>query len=266
MKKKMDWKTIRQLIGQKPIRVGLILGSGLGNVLPLEKVKQFDYSNLAGFNETSVTGHQGKLIIGSINETKVAILSGRTHFYENGKANTMRGPIEFLTKLGISRLFITNAAGSLRKDIPTGSLMVIKDHINFSGLNPLIGEKSEQRFVNLTKTYDIKMREELLAAAKQNSIKISQGVYAWVSGPSFETPAEIKALSMLGADAVGMSTVPEAILGKFFGLEVTAISVITNMASGLSKEKISHDQTKHIAKLCEKKLRKLLISLLRNSK
>ncbi|MDG2355356.1 MAG: purine-nucleoside phosphorylase [Paracoccaceae bacterium] len=266
MKRKLNSKDISQLIGNAPVRVGLVLGSGLGGILPLKEVSEFDYEELADFDETSVTGHQGKLMIGSINETKVAILSGRTHYYENGKSDTMREPIEFLTKLGISHLFLTNAAGSLKQNIPTGSLMVIKDHINFSGLNPLIGEKSEERFVNLTKAYNNGMIEAIFTAAKENNLKISQGVYAWFSGPSFETPAEIKALNMLGADAVGMSTVPETILANFFGLKVAAISIITNMAAGLSEEKISHDQTKHIAKSCEKKLQKLLISLLRNFK
>ena len=263
---KLNEKDVKQLIGQTPIEVGIVLGSGLGNVLPLDKVKEFGYEELTGFNETSVTSHQGKLMIGSIHETKVAVLSGRTHFYENGKPDTMRGPIEFLAKLGISHLFLTNAAGSLKQKISTGSLMVIKDHINFSGLNPLIGEKSEDRFLNLTKAYDKGMIEALFTAAKQNDLKISEGVYAWFSGPSFETPAEIQALSILGADAVGMSTVPEVILGNFFGLKVAAISVITNMAAGLSEETISHDQTKRVASLCEKKLQKLLISLLRNFK
>ena len=144
--------------------------------------------------------------------------------------------------------------------------MVINDHINFSGLNPLIGEKSEERFLNLTKAYDNNMVKAIFTAAKENDLKINQGVYAWFSGPSFETPAEIQALRILGADAVGMSTVPEVILGNFFGLKVAAISVITNMAAGLSQETISHEQTKRIANSCEKKLEKLLISLLRKFK
>jgi len=266
MTEKLNWKDVKKLIGGNSVKVGIVLGSGLGNLLPLKKIREFGYEDLAGFNGTSVSGHKGKLIIGSIDRTKIAVLSGRTHFYENGQPDTMRGPIEFLSKLGISHLFLTNAAGSLKQNIPTGSLMVIKDHINFSGLNPLIGENSESRFLNLTKAYDGNMINALLTAAKKNNLKISQGVYAWFSGPSFETPAEIKALSILGADAVGMSTVPEAILGNFFGLKVAGISVITNMAAGLSQETISHDQTKRIANLCEKNLQKLLISLLRNFK
>ena len=135
--------------------------------------------------------------------------------------------------------------------------MVIKDHINFSGLNPLIGEKSEARFLNLTSAYDKLMVKKILKAGKENNIAIKKGVYAWFSGPSFETPAEIQALRILGADAVGMSTVPEAILANFYGLRVAAISVITNMAAGLSKERISHKQTKDIANLSRKKLGKL---------
>ena len=262
--KKLGAKDVIKMIGTHPIQFGLVLGSGLGNSLPLQKFKAFEYNDLVGFSEPSVTGHQGKLIIGSINKTRVAVLSGRTHFYESGKSDTMRGPIKFLAELGISRLLLTNAAGSLQDNIPTGSFMVIKDHINFSGLNPLIGEKSEARFLNLTSAYDKPIIEKILKAGKENNIAIKKGVYAWFSGPSFETPSEIQALRILGADAVGMSTVPEVILANFYGLRVAAVSVITNMAAGLSNERISHKQTKHIANLSRKKLEKLLISLLRN--
>ena len=266
MSKSLNSEDIKRLIGNIPIKTGFILGSGLSNALPLTELNEFHYKDLEGFNTTSVTGHHGKLMIGSISGKKVAVLSGRTHYYENGNSDTMRIPIHFLSKLGISNIILTNAAGSLRQDMPTGSLMVIKDHINFSGLNPLIGEKSEDRFLNLSNVYEKDIREKLFIAANQNAFEIHEGVYAWFSGPSFETPAEIKALKILGADAVGMSTVPEVILAKFFSLKVAAISVITNMAAGLSNEEISHAQTKRIAKVCEKKLQKLLISLLRNFK
>ena len=168
--KKLGAKDVIKMIGTHPIQFGLVLGSGLGNILPLQKFKAFEYSDLLGFSEPSVTGHQGKLIIGSINKTRVAVLSGRTHFYESGKSDTMRGPIKFLAELGISRLLLTNAAGSLQDNIPTGSFMVIKDHINFSGLNPLIGEKSEARFLNLTSAYDKPIMKKILKAGKENNI------------------------------------------------------------------------------------------------
>ena len=175
----------------------------------------------------------------------------------------MRKPIQFLKHLGVKKLILTNAAGSLRENIPTGSIMVIKDHINFSGLNPLIGENSDQRFVNLTLAYDKEINKLILESGIENNIRIIEGIYAWFSGPSFETPAEINAVKYLGADVVGMSTVPEVILSRFFDIKVSGISVITNMAAGLSNENISHKQTKEIAKLNEKKLRDILISLLR---
>ena len=165
--------------------------------------------------------------------------------------------------IGVEKLVLTNASGSLRKNIPTGSLMVIEDHINFSGLNPLIGENSEDRFVNLTVAYDKDISEMILKAGNEQNINIKRGIYAWFSGPSFETPAEIKAIRSLGADVVGMSTVPEVILSRFFKIKGAGISVVTNMAAGLSNETISHEQTKEIAKLSERKLSKIIISLLR---
>ena len=175
----------------------------------------------------------------------------------------MRTPIKILKDLGVEKLVLTNAAGSLRSNIPTGSIMIIKDHINFSGVNPLIGENSEERFVNLTSAYDKDINNMILESGNENNIKIKEGVYAWFSGPSFETPAEIKAIQYLGADVVGMSTVPEVILARYFKIKVAGISVITNMAAGLSNENISHEQTKEIAKLSEKKLSNIIISLLR---
>ncbi len=261
--KKIKINDIQKIIGKKKIDIGLVLGSGLGKVIPIKKKIEFEYNEIEGFNLPSVTGHSGKLLLGNIHNRLVAVLSGRTHFYENGKADTMRNPIKLLKDLGVKKLIVTNASGSLRKNIPTGSIMVIEDHINFSGLNPLIGENSEDRFVNLTVAYDKNINELILEAGNEQNINIKRGIYAWFSGPSFETPAEIKAIKSLGADVVGMSTVPEVIISRFFKIKVAGISVITNMAAGLSKETISHEQTKEIAKLSEKKLSKIIISLLR---
>ena len=263
MTKKLKISDILKITRNKKIEIGLILGSGLGQAIPLKEKFEFDYSDLDGFCLPSVTGHTGKLLIGTTQKQSIAILSGRTHFYENGKPDTMRNPIQFLKHLGVKKLILTNAAGSLRENIPTGSIMVIKDHINFSGLNPLIGENSDKRFVNLTLAYDKEINKLILESGIENNIRITEGIYAWFSGPSFETPAEINAVKYLGADVVGMSTVPEVILSRFFDIKVSGISVITNMAAGLSNENISHKQTKEIAKLNEKKLRDILISLLR---
>jgi purine-nucleoside phosphorylase len=197
-------------------------------------------------------------VIGDLEGLRVAVLGGRAHYYERGDATVMRGPIETLGALGADRLLLTNAAGSFRADIPPGELMLIADHINFSGRNPLIGEPTDARFVNMVDAYDPDFRADLLAAAQAESVPLAEGVYAWYSGPSFETPAEIRALKLLGADAVGMSTVPEVILARFLGLRAAAISTITNMAAGMSDEAISHEHTKAMAPLGAAKLERVL--------
>ena len=176
----------------------------------------------------------------------------------------MRLPLEVLKALGCDKLILTNAAGSLRPEMPPGSLMLLDDHIAFAGTNPLIGEKTDARFVPLTDAHDANLRAGLKAAAKAEGIDLPEGVYCWFSGPSFETPAEIRAAKVLGADAVGMSTVPEIILGRFLGLRCAAISVITNMGAGLSDESISHDHTKAMAPLGAAKLEKVLRRFLRD--
>jgi len=170
----------------------------------------------------------------------------------------MRLPLEVLKALGADKMIATNAAGSMVPEMKTGSIMCLSDHINFSGLNPLIGEQSDARFVPMRDCYDPTMREVLTRAAMIAKVDMQSGVYAWYSGPSFETVAEIKAIRTLGADAVGMSTVPEVILGRFLGLRCAAISTITNMAAGMSDEAISHEHTKAMAPLGAAKLELVL--------
>jgi purine-nucleoside phosphorylase len=205
-----------------------------------------------------VSGHQPKLVVGVLEGARVAVLGGRAHYYEKGDAAVMRTPLQTLKALGVERLILTNAAGSFRPDIPPGELMLIADHINVAGTNPLIGEATDARFVNMTDAYDPELRRELTAAAAAEGVALPEGVYAWYSGPSFETPAEIRALKLLGGDAVGMSTVPEVILARFLGLRVAAISTITNMAAGMSDEAISHEHTKAMAPLGAAKLERVL--------
>jgi purine-nucleoside phosphorylase len=172
-------------------------------------------------------------------------------------------PIATLKALGADTIILTNSAGSLNPVVAPGALMVVTDHINFSGRNPLIGEPSDARFVPMTAAHDPDLRHGLRRAAGEAAVTLHEGVYAWYSGPSFETPAEIRALRSLGADAVGMSTVPEVILARFFGLRVAAISVITNMAAGLSDEAIGHAHTKAMAPLGAAKLERVLRAFLR---
>jgi purine-nucleoside phosphorylase len=251
-------ETIRARAGAAPVHAGLILGSGLGHLAEAVKGVAIDYADLPGFPHAGVSGHNPKLVIGTLERTRVAVLGGRAHYYEKGDAGVMRLPLEVLKALGADRLILTNAAGSFRPDIPPGDLMLISDHINFSGRNPLIGEPNDARFVNMTDAYDPTMRQALTAAAAAEGIALKDGVYAWYSGPSFETPAEIRALKVLGADAVGMSTVPEVILARFLGLRVAAISTITNMAAGMSSEVLSHEHTKAMAPLGAAKLERVL--------
>jgi purine-nucleoside phosphorylase len=255
---------IRTLAGPEPVRLGLILGSGLGHIAGAVDGVTIPYADLPGFPHGGVSGHNPVLAIGQLEGQRVAVFGGRAHYYENGDPGVMRLPLEVLKSLGAEGVIATNAAGSLRTDMATGSIMSLSDHINFSGLNPLIGEATDARFVPMTEAYDPAWRTALRAAAAKAQVEMFTGVYAWYSGPSFETPAEIRAIRILGADAVGMSTVPEVILARFLGLRVAAISTITNMAAGLSAEKISHEHTKAMAPIGAAKLEATLRQFLRD--
>lgn len=257
-------RLIQSRAGAAPVRLGLILGSGLGHLAETVSGVAVDYADLPGFPHAGVSGHNPKLVIGDLEGVRVAVFGGRAHYYESGNPAVMRLPLEVLAGLGAEALIATNAAGSLRPDIRPGDVMLLSDHINFSGLNPLIGEPTDRRFVPMTDAHDPGLRMRLKAAAEAEGIALPEGVYAWYSGPSFETPAEIRAIRTLGADAVGMSTVPEIILARFLGLRAAAISTITNMAAGLSDEKISHEHTKAMAPLGAAKLERLIRKMLRD--
>ena len=250
--------------GREPVRLGLILGSGLGHLAQAVEGVTIPYADLAGFPQGGVSGHNASLTIGRFEGQRVAVFGGRSHYYEHGDPRAMRVPLDLLKDLGAEAVILTNAAGSLRPDMPPGSIMCLSDHINFSGLNPLIGEPTDRRFVPMTDAHDVTLRARLHRAADQTGTDLHSGVYAWYSGPSFETPAEIRALRILGADAVGMSTVPEVILARFLGLKVAAISVITNMAAGMSDEAISHEHTKAMAPIGAAKLETVLRRCLRD--
>ena len=250
---------IRTHTDNAPIRIAMILGSGLGPLIEdVMDATTINYADLPGFPGAGVSGHSANLVVGTLADVPVAVLSGREHYYENGRADAMRPALETLKALGADTLIATNACGSFRADIPPGDCMVLNDHINYSGLSPLIGEPSDKRFVNLTEAYDPAIRTALSNAAKEEGIDLKEGVYAWYSGPNFETPAEIRMLKMLGADVVGMSTVPEIILARFLDMRAAAVSVVTNMAAGLGNEHISHDHTKASAPMGAAKLRRIL--------
>ena len=254
---------VRARAGDAPVRLAMILGSGLGQLASAVQGTAIRYADLPGFPHAGVSGHNPTLVIGDLEGQRVAILGAREHYYENGNPAAMRDALETLAALGVTDLILTNAAGSLRADIRPGDLMLLSDHINFSGLNPLIGEATDRRFVPMTDAHNPTLRAALKAAADAEKVPLPEGVYAWYSGPSFETPAEIRAIRTLGADAVGMSTVPEVILARYFGLRVVAVSVITNMAAGLSDEAISHAHTKAMAPVGAAKLERVLRAMLR---
>jgi inosine/guanosine/xanthosine phosphorylase family protein len=228
-------------------RVAMLLGSGLGAFAEeVKAIATIPYGDLPGFPQTTVGGHVGRLVLGHVGPTPVAVMQGRAHYYEHGKADAMAGAIRAMAELGCETLFQTNAAGSLRLDMPPGSLMAISDHINFTGVNPLFGTV-ENRFVDMVDAYDPGLLKRLLAVAKETNVVCHEGVYIWFSGPSFETPAEIRAARVLGADAVGMSTAPETILARHAGLKVVGLSLMTNYAAGLVPGALAHEQTLAVA-------------------
>ena len=231
-----------------PYAVGLILGTGLGGIAAaVTNAVRIPFADLPGFPVSTVSSHRGEVVTGLLEGIPVIVYSGRVHYYEAGDANVMRVPIATLKALGVDSVILTNSAGSLNPVVSPGSLMVITDHINFSGRNPLIGEPSDARFVGMTNAYDKALHDELLSAAVHADLVFASGVYMWFSGPSFETPAEIKMARILGADAVGMSTVPEVILARFYRLRVAAVSIITNFAAGMTGDELSHEETKTVA-------------------
>ena len=249
--------------GFKP-KVAVVLGSGLGTFADeVKAIATIPYGELPGFPQTTVGSHAGRLVLGHVGKTPVAVLQGRAHYYERGQADEMAGAIRTLAEAGCETLLQTNAAGSLRLDMPPGSLMAISDHINFTGVNPLFGVGSgNSRFVDMVDAYDPKLVARLLAAAKVANIVCHEGVYIWFCGPSFETPAEIRAARTLGADAVGMSTVPETIVARHAGLKVAGLSLMTNYAAGMSHDKLGHEQTMAVAREAADRVRRLLRTFL----
>jgi purine-nucleoside phosphorylase len=225
--------------------LGIVLGSGFSHVLcELEVDARVAYSKLAGFPKTSVAGHGGELLIGKLGGTPVIVLSGRAHYYEGHAMEQVTFAVRTLVDYGIKDLLLTNAAGGINRKFRAGDFMLLTDHINLMGVNPLRGTALPglPRFVDLSQAYDPVLSKTIALAAKQKKTKLQRGVYLAVSGPSYETPAEIRAFAQLGADAVGMSTVPETLVARQCGLRVAAISCITNLGAGISKNPLSHQE------------------------
>jgi xanthosine phosphorylase len=253
---------IRQRAGIHP-RVGIVLGSGLGAVADaVAEPTVIDYADLPGFPRPTVAGHGGRAVLGQIGGVPVAVLQGRAHVYEGGDFDAIRTPIRALRAAGAEILVLTNAAGSLHAEVGPGRLMLITDHINMSGVNVLAGPNEDEvgpRFLSLRDAYDPELRDRLRAAAGELGTELAEGVYLAVSGPTFETPAEIRAFERLGADAVGMSTVHETAVARHCGLRVAAVSAITNLAEGMNPEPLSHEQTLRDARVAADALAPLLV-------
>lgn len=237
-------ETIRRLAPHARPQVAVVLGSGWGGVArQVEDLVRIPYAELDGFPQAGVAGHSGELLLGRVGAREVAIMSGRKHAYEDGDVKAMRTPLMALRALGCTTLVLTNAAGSCDPAMAAGSLMLVEDHINLPQRSPLVGERGPERFVDMADAYDPGLRATAKAVAARLGIELREGVYLWCLGPQFETRAEIRMFRGLGADAVGMSTVPETILARHAGMKVLAISLMTNMAAGLSEENLSHAHT-----------------------
>ncbi|MFT4901212.1 MAG: purine-nucleoside phosphorylase [Lentimonas sp.] len=240
----------RALLDFKP-ELGLVLGSGLGFFADdrIEVVGHLPYGEIEGFPVSTVPGHAGRFVYGHLGDKRVICMQGRFHFYEGYSMAELTSPIRLMQQLGVTTLFLTNAAGGIHPDYTPGDFMLLSDHINLLGTNPLIGTSSSdgQRFPDMSAVYDPELRGKIRQWAQAAGQDLKEGVYLATTGPSFETPAEIRAFATLGADAVGMSTVPEAIVARQCGMRVIGISCITNAAAGISKNPLSHEEVTETA-------------------
>jgi purine-nucleoside phosphorylase len=254
--------------GRSPLepQVGLVLGSGLGAVVEgMADPVALDYAEIPHFPAVTVAGHSGRLLVGRWATTEVAVLQGRFHYYEGYAMEDVTFPIRVLGALGVRCVVLTNAAGGINLRLRPGSLMLITDHLNLMGANPLRGPNDERfgpRFPDLTHVYSPRLRALAHEVAREIGLVLEEGVYAAMSGPSYETPAEIRMLRQLGADAVGMSTVPEAIVARHMGMEVLGLSVIANMAAGLTDRPLRHEEVLEAAARVQEQLRALIGRLL----
>ena len=249
---------LKEKVDFKP-EVGVILGSGLGDVVKaVENPIVIPYKDIPHFPTISVVGHEGNLVFGKVNNVNVVLMQGRFHYYEGNGFDPVVYPIYVLKLLGIEKLIITNACGAINRNLKPGDLMLINDFLNILGINPLIGENNEDfgpRFPDMSGPYDRGMIEDI---KKLSDEELKEGVYAYFNGPAYETKAEIRAFEVMGADTVGMSTVPETIVANYMGIKVLGIACITNMATGIAKEKHSHKEVLEVANKASFKLAKLI--------
>ncbi|MCL2044848.1 MAG: purine-nucleoside phosphorylase [Oscillospiraceae bacterium] len=256
---------VQNKIDHKP-KVALVLGSGLGGYAELvEDAQTIDYSQIEGFPISTVAGHHGRFVFGYINEVPVVVMQGRVHYYEGYPISDVVLPIRLMGLMGAETLFLTNAVGGINKTFAAGDFMLISDHILVNVPSPLLGPNLDElgtRFPDMSEIYDLDVREKIKAAAKSLDISLHEGVYLQTSGPNFETPAEIRAYGTMGADVVGMSTACEAIAANHMGMKVCGISCISNLASGISKTPLTHDEVQETADIAAPKFQKLLTEVI----
>ena len=238
---------LQNLMQNRKPETAIILGSGLGGIADnLQNKLIIKYEEIEGFPKSTVAGHNGQFVIGRIEDKEVLCMQGRFHLYEGHNPKVIAEVIQALKHIGIKELIVTNAAGSLNPDFHPGEIMLITDHINFSGCNPLLGANDDKigpRFFDMSNAYDNDLQKKARNIAQKNNIKLNEGTYLMVLGPNFETAAEIRAFRILGADAVGMSTVPEVLAAVHCGIKILAISALTNFGTGIQTTPLSHEET-----------------------
>jgi purine-nucleoside phosphorylase len=251
---------VRDHAGDEPIETAVVLGTGLGATLEnlLEQAVVLPYADLPAFPKLGVSGHEGKLAVGLLEGERVAVLSGRAHYYENGDLRAMEGAFEALAMLGARVLILTSSVGSCNADLAPGTLALVTDHINATGLNPLAHQGGEGALIPMTEAYDPRLLKRMRRASAGGGVSVREGVYMWFPGPSFETPAEIRMARLLGADFVGMSLPPEVILARRLALRVCAVSIVTNFGAGFHGGDPTHSQTKEVAQQGSIAIRRLL--------
>lgn len=250
-------------------KTAIVLGSGLGRfAAALSGATTVPFGDIPGFSKSTVVGHSGNLIAGEMEGQRIAVMQGRIHAYEGHSGAAIATPIRILKRLGVERLILTNAAGGLKHEMAPGSIVIIEDHINFSQFNPLIGPNDDSfgpRFPDMTEPYDRNLRAALERAAQETGVAVKKGVYLFALGPNFETAAEVRMYGKLGADIVGMSTVPECLVARHCGIMVAGLSIVTNHATGISKEPLTHLETLATAERAGVDVERLLRAFLRKS-
>ena len=246
--------------------IGIILGSGLGSLADqIENATVVSYSDIPNFAKSEAIGHANELVIGTLKGKTIIAMKGRFHYYEGFTPKEITFPVHLMKALGVGKLIITNACGAINTDFEPGDLMLIEDHLNLTGTTPFHGpndDKMGPRFTDLSQTYSKELQSLAYEAAQNNGISLRKGVYAWWTGPAYETPAEIKMIRVLGGDAVGMSTVPEAMVAAYCGMKTLGISCLTNMACGILDEPLSHAKVIEVAKQVEDKFIKLVTDII----